>query len=115
MQASHEIIYSYLYMLLKGELRMKLIGYLRQKKKLRKSRKISTDKRGKIPDMISIHNRPKEVEDRIIPWHWEGDLIVGMDHKSAIGSIVERTTRKVILVLLKKRDAETVKRLLPRS
>ncbi len=105
MQASHETIYTYLYMLPKGELRKELIGYLRQKKKLRKSRKISTDKRGAIPDMISIHERPKEIEDRIIPGHWEGDLLIGKDHKSALGSIVKRTTRTVILVPLKGRDA----------
>jgi IS30 family transposase len=62
MQASDETIYTYLYMLPKGELRKELIGYLRQKKKLRKSRKITTDKRGTIPDMISIHERPKELK-----------------------------------------------------
>lgn len=84
MQASHETIYTYLYMLPKGELRKELISYLRQKKRLRKNRKLTTDDRGKIPDMISIHERPKEVEDRIIPGHWEGDLIMGKDHKSAI-------------------------------
>ena len=60
--------------------------------------------------MISIHERPKEVEDRIIPGHWEGDLIVGKDHKTAMGTIVERTTRTVILVPLKKRDAESVRK-----
>ena len=103
-------IYTYLYLLPKGELRKELIGYLRQKKKLRKSRKLTTDKRGKISDMISIHERPKEVEDRIIPGHWEGDLIVGKDHKTAMGTIVERTTRTVILVPLKKRDAESVRK-----
>lgn len=110
MQASHETIYTYLYLLPKGELRKELIGYLRQKKKLRKSRKLTKDKRGKISDMISIHERPKEVEDRIIPGHWEGDLIVGKDHKTAMGTIVERTTRTVILVPLKKRDAESVRK-----
>ena len=110
MKASHETIYTYLYLLPKGELRKELIGYLRQKKKLRKSRKLTTDKRGKISDMISIHERPKEVEDRIIPGHWEGDLIVGKDHKTAMGTIVERTTRTVILVPLKKRDAESVRK-----
>ena len=110
MQASHETIYTYLYLLPKGELRKELIGYLRQKKKLRKSRKLTTDKRGKISDMISIHERPKEVEDRIIPGHWEGDLIVGKDHKTVMGTIVERTTRTVILVPLKKRDAESVRK-----
>lgn len=110
MQASHETIYTYLYMLPKGELRKELIGYLRQKKKLRKSRKINTDKRGTIADMISIHERPEEVEDRIIPGHWEGDLIIGKDHKNAMGTIVERTTRYVILVPLKSRDAESVRK-----
>lgn len=110
MQASHETIYTYLYLLPKGELRKELIGYLRQKKKLRKSRKINTDKRGTIADMISIHERPEEVEDRIIPGHWEGDLIIGKDHKTAMGTIVERTTRTVILVPLKSRDAESVRK-----
>jgi IS30 family transposase len=110
MQASHETIYTYLYLLPKGELRKELIGYLRQKKKLRRSRKLSTDKRGTISDMISIHEHPEEVEDRIILGHWEGDLYVGKDHKTAIGFIVERTTRTVILVPLKKRDAESVRK-----
>ena len=80
MQASKETIYTYLYMLPKGELRKELIGYLRQKEKLRKSRKLTTDKRRTIADMISIHEHPKELENRIIPEHWEGDLIVGKDH-----------------------------------
>jgi IS30 family transposase len=110
MQASHETIYTYLYMLPKGELRKELISYLRQKKRLRKNRKLATDARGKIADMISIHERPKEVEDRIIPGHWEGDLIMGKDHKSAIGTIVERTTRTVILVPLKAKDAPSVRK-----
>jgi len=110
MQASHETIYTYLYMLPKGELRKELISYLRQKKRLRKNRKLTTDSRGKIADMISIHERPKEVEDRIIPGHWEGDLIMGKDHKSAIGTIVERTTRTVILVPLKAKDAPSVRK-----
>lgn len=110
MQASHETIYTYLYMLPKGELKKELIGYLRQKKKLRKNRKQSKDSRGKIPGMISIHERPKEVEDRIIPGHWEGDLIMGKDHKSALGTIVERTTRALILVPLKAKDAKSVRK-----
>lgn len=110
MQVSHETIYTYLYMLPKGELRKELIGYLRQKKSVRKNRKLTTDKRGTIPDMISIHERPVEVEDRIIPGHWEGDLIMGKDHKTAIGTIVERTTRTVILVPLKAKDAPSVRK-----
>lgn len=97
-------------MLPKEELRKELISCLRQKKRLRKNRKLTTDARGEIPDMISIHERPEEVEDRIIPGHWEGDLIKGKDHKSAIGTIVERTTRTVFLVHLKTKDAQFVRK-----
>jgi IS30 family transposase len=60
--------------------------------------------------MISIHERHEEVEDRIITGYWESDLIIGKDHKTTMGKIVERTTRSVILVPLKSRDAETVRK-----
>lgn len=110
MQISHESIYTYIYLLPRGELKKELIGYLRQKKKSRYSRKGSSDKRGKIPEMISIEERPKEVESRSIAGHWEGDLIMGRNHKSAIGSIVERKTRTVILVKLKEKDAASVRK-----
>jgi IS30 family transposase len=83
---------------------------LRQKKKLRKNRKLSVDKRGAIPDMISIEERPPEVADRSVPGHWEGDLIMGKDHQSALGTIVERTTRTVVLVPLKDKDATSVRK-----
>ena len=95
-------------MLPRGELRKELISYLRQKKRLRKNRKLTTDARGKISDMISIHERPEEVKDRIILGHWEGNLSMGKDYKSAIGTIVERSTRAVILVPLKAKDAPSV-------
>jgi transposase, IS30 family len=62
-----------------------------QKKKLRKSRKLTTNKRCTIPDIICIYERLKQVEDRIIPGYWEGELIAGNDNKSPIGFIVERT------------------------
>jgi IS30 family transposase len=60
--------------------------------------------------MISIHERPKEVEDRTIPGHWESDLIVGKGNRSAIGTLVERTTRMTILVPLQKKDAASVRK-----
>ena len=65
--------------------------------------------RGKIADMLSIEERPKEVEDRSVPGHWEGDLIIGKYKRSAIGTLVERTTRYTIIVPLKAKDAESVR------
>lgn len=107
---SHETIYQYIYVQAKGELKKELISYLRQRKPKRKSRKGEVEKRGTIPDMISIHQRPAEVEDRNIPGHWEGDLVVGKDHQSAVGTLVERTTRYLIVVPLKTKDAESVRK-----
>jgi IS30 family transposase len=111
MRISHESIYSYIYILPRGELRKELISHLRQGEKGRRNRKRGTASRqGKIPNIISISERPKEVEDRIIPGHWESDLIVGKDHKSAIGTIVERTTRTTLLVPLKEKTALAVRK-----
>ena len=107
---SHETIYQYIYVQTKGELKKELTAYLRQRKPRRQSRKLETEKRGTIPDMISISQRPVEVEDRIIPGHWEGDLIVGKDHKSAIGTLVERSTRYCLLIHLEEKDAESVRK-----
>ena len=110
MQISHESIYSFIYILPRGELRKELIGYLRQKKKKRNSRIGEYSQRGKIPDMISIEERPAKVESRSVAGHWEGDLIMGKDHKSAMGTIVERKTRSVQLVKLKNKDAASVRK-----
>ncbi len=114
MQLSHESIYTYVYVLSRGSLRSELIKYLRQARPQRRA-KHSSKKRPRMLDMISIEERPKEVEDRTIPGHWEGDLIIGKGHKSAIGTLVERTTRFTILVPLKAKDAKTVRRAFARE
>lgn len=110
MQLSHETIYQYLYVLGRGELKEELKRYLRRQRPYRRKRLITQDdRRGKIPDMISIEERPAEVADRSVPGHWEGDLLMGPGHRSAIGTLVERKTRLVILVPLKKKDAVSVR------
>jgi len=106
MRVSHETIYTYVYCLARGSLKKELTGYLRQHKSDRRHARVSSAKRATaIPDLTSIDERPKEVEDRIIPGHWEGDLIVGSRNASAMGTLVERTTRTVILVPLKDKTA----------
>ncbi len=109
MRASHETIYTYLYCLPRGSLKEELLEHLRRERKERQKRGTVHKMRRMIPDMVSISERPPEVAHRIIPGHWEGDLIVGKGHKSAIGTLVERTTRTVILVPLKKKDAFSVR------
>jgi transposase, IS30 family len=109
MRVSHETIYTYLYTLPRGELRKELIAQLRQGTRGRQRRKRDTDRRGIIPNMLSIHERPAEVAKRCVPGHWESDLIIGKDHASAIGTLVERTTRTTILVPLKSKDAVDVR------
>lgn len=115
MQVSHESIYTYLYVLPRGELKKELISHLRQERHLRKRRSNSHNQRGKIPNMISIDERPKEVEERSIPGHWEGDLIVGKGRLSALGTLVERTTRTTILVPLKEKDAKAIRKAFARE
>lgn len=110
MRVSHETIYTYLYCLPRGALKKELMSYLRQKKSIHAKRGKVYAERGRISDMVSISERPKETEDRTIPGHWEGDLVVGRFHKSAVGTLVERTTRTVILVPLKKKDATSVRK-----
>lgn len=112
MRISHEAIYQYVYVLPRGELRRALITALRQERKYRRKkgrRSKDEETRGKIADMLSIEERPAEVADRAIPGHWEGDLILGRYKRSALGTLVERTTRKTILVPLKAKDAESVR------
>ena len=108
MRISHESIYQYLYCLPRCELKKELMKGLRQERKLRLSRKAIHARRPGIQDIISISERPNEVKERIVPGHWEGDLIVGKRHQSALGTLVERTTRLTLLVPLKTKDALAV-------
>src|SRR3989344_2162438 len=104
-QIAHESIYTYIYVLPRGGLKKELIACLRQRRKARGKTKNIYQKSEKITDMLSIDERPKEVEDRIVPGHWEGDLIIGKNQKTALGTLVERTTRFTMLVPLKARDS----------
>jgi IS30 family transposase len=110
MQISHEAIYTYLFCLPKGELRKELISHLRQSQRSRRKRKNTHSKRGQLTNMVTIDERPKEVESRTVSGHWEGDLIIGENKQSALGTLVERTTRTTILVPLKERDAKSVRK-----
>lgn len=97
-QVSHETIYKYIYGLSDKEERDKLIKSLRRRRRQRKPRKLLKRHRGPISNPISIHERPLEVSSREVPGHWEGDSIVGKEHASAIGTLVERTSRYTVIV-----------------
>ena len=102
MQVSHETIYQALYVQGRGELRRELAQCLRTGRALRKPRRIPGEQRGtrQIPAEIMISARPAEVSDRAVPGHWEGDLITGKHNSSAIGTLLERQTRFVMLLHL---------------
>jgi IS30 family transposase len=112
MRISHETIYTYVFCLARGSLKKELKATLRQHKYNRGIRppRGGAHKDSNIPDLVSIEERPKAVEDRIIPGHWEGDLIMGIGNHSALGTLVERTTRTVILVQIESKQAEHVAR-----
>ena len=94
---SHETIYTAIYAQPRGELRRQLIACLRRGRSTRMPRTRGDDRRGQIPDMVSIHVRPPEVQDRVMPGHWEGEFIKGAGNKSAVSVLVERTSRLVLL------------------
>jgi IS30 family transposase len=103
---SHEAIYAAIYALPRGELRRELIGFLRHAKPTRGRKPKGSELRGKLIGMTNIKDRPEEVEGRLVPGHWEGDLILGAKGASAIGTLVERTTRFVVLVHMPTRKAD---------
>ena len=98
-----------LYVLPRGTLRSELLAALHQARKARRPRARGTDRRGQIPKMTPIAERPAEVATRTVPGHWEGDLIKGARNRSAVGTLVERTTRLVILAKMNGTDATSAR------
>jgi IS30 family transposase len=103
MRVSPETIYQSLYVQGRGALKRELTACLRTGRALRKPRRSTESRIQRIPGLVSISERPPEARDRAVPGHWEGDLIVGADSKSAIGTLVERTTGFVMLLHLPER------------
>jgi transposase, IS30 family len=100
MQVSTETIYQSLYVQSRGALKRDLTRCLRTGRAVRRpSRKVG-QRKNRIPNMINIAKRPGEADDRAVPGHWEGDLIIGRKNLSAIGTLVERTTNYTMLLHL---------------
>ncbi|MES0447812.1 MAG: IS30 family transposase [Desulfobacterales bacterium] len=108
-QVSHETIYKSLFIQARGALKKELLQHLRKTRAMRRSRHHTqkTDNHGRITNTVSIRERPASVEDRAVPGHWEGDLIMGSNN-SQIATLVERHTRYVMLVRVKSKDTNTV-------
>jgi IS30 family transposase len=99
MRISHETIYQALFVQGRDELRRELTRCLRSGRTKWRPQGF-VQRRGKIPDMVMISERPAEIEDRAVTGHWEGDLIIGANHASAVGTLVERSTRFLLLLHL---------------
>jgi IS30 family transposase len=108
-RVSHETIYRSLFVQARGVLKKELLGHLRSKRTIRRSKQagLNGDSRGQIKDIVSISQRPAAVEDRAVPGHWEGDLLAGSKN-SYIATLVERHTRYVMLAKVANKDTQTV-------
>ena len=108
-QVSHETIYRSLYIQARGALKKELLQHLRRTRVMRRSRHHTqkTPDHGQITDAVSISERPASIEDRAVPGHWEGDLIMGSNN-SQIATLVERNTRYVLLAKVNGKDSKTV-------
>jgi IS30 family transposase len=100
MWVSAETIYQSLYLQSRGALRRELTRCLRTGRALREPGRKAGQRKNRIPDMVNISERPAEAADRAVPGHWEGDLIIGKNNATAIGTLVERTTGYVLLLHL---------------
>jgi transposase, IS30 family len=110
MHTSHESIYRYVYVVARGELKRELVACLRRHHSARRPRRRGVaSAQGQLKDMVLVDERPPEVETRLIPGHYEGDLIVGAGNRSAVGVLVERTTRYTFLCHLPQKDATSVR------
>ncbi len=103
MRCCHETIYRSVFVQSRGELRRELARHLRTGREQRKPQHRPERRKGRLVETINISQRPAEAEDRAVPGHWEGDLILGKAGGSAIGTLVERSTRFVMLIYLPKR------------
>jgi IS30 family transposase len=109
LHVSHETIYRSLYVQARGVLKKELLEHLRTRRPIRRSRHASAkrDQRGRIPDAVSISERPASAEDRAVPGHWEGDLLCGSKN-SFVVTLVERHSRYVLLAKIANRDTNSV-------